>query len=361
MDVIQSPSDNDAVQQAVDTEPVTSNQSSAVAMSGDEKIDVGSPYYLGSGDQPGNFITHVILTGDNYVAWARAITLSLKARRKFLFVDGTIAKPIAARSMLNWETMNSMIVSWILRSIDVKIAALIPYHVEAKPIWDYLERQYCVTNGPRLQQLRANIVGCRQTKGMSVDDYFNQLMSLYDELSRLKPMHACSCGACVCRIAEKFAEDREEEKLHQFLIGIDDELYSVTRSNLLSQPTPVTLDRAYQVMLQEEKSRDIARGKAVQEETHAFALRVDQPTSRTERPDKGKLSVATANRRAMKLGTASNYMDIRSGGEIATVADRALEDGRWFMLISFGMRRPHPTPTLHCHNLRRGTCRHFSI
>lgn len=72
-----------------------------VTMSGDEKIDVASPYYLGSGDQLGNLITHVILTGDNYVAWARAITLSLKARRKFLFVDGTIAKPAAARSMLN--------------------------------------------------------------------------------------------------------------------------------------------------------------------------------------------------------------------------------------------------------------------
>lgn len=103
-------------------------------MSGDEKIDVASPYYLGSRDQLGNLITHVILTGDNYVAWARAITLSLKARRKFLFVDGTITKPAAARSMLNRETVNSMIVSWILRSIDVKIAASIPYHVEAKPL-----------------------------------------------------------------------------------------------------------------------------------------------------------------------------------------------------------------------------------
>ena len=103
----------------------------------------------------------MILTGDNYVAWARAITLSLKARRKFVFVNGTIVKPTEARDLLNWETVNSMIVSWILRSTDVKIVASIPYHVEAKPLWDYLERRYCVTNGPRLQQLGANIVGCR--------------------------------------------------------------------------------------------------------------------------------------------------------------------------------------------------------
>ena len=51
-------------------------------------LDVTSPYYLGTGDQPGNLISHVLLNGDNYISWSRAITLSLKARRKFGFVDG---------------------------------------------------------------------------------------------------------------------------------------------------------------------------------------------------------------------------------------------------------------------------------
>lgn len=56
-----------------------------------DKIDPISPFYLGSGDQTGNLITHVLLFGDNYVAWARAITLSLKARRKFGFLDAIIS------------------------------------------------------------------------------------------------------------------------------------------------------------------------------------------------------------------------------------------------------------------------------
>ncbi|CAH9106014.1 unnamed protein product [Cuscuta epithymum] len=271
-------------------------------MAGEDKIDVASPYYLSSGDQPGNLITHVILTGDNYVAWARAITLSLKVRRKFVFVNGTINKPTEARKLLTWETLNSMFVSWILRSIDGKIAASIPYHVEAKPLWGYLERRYCVANGPRIQQLRADIVGCRQTKGMSVDDYFNRLMSLYDELERLKPLQSCSCGACKCEVAEKFAADRAEEKLHQFFIGIDDKYYGITRSNLLSQPMPVTLDRAYQAFIQEEKSKDIARGKALMQETQAFALRVEQPKSRDERVDKEKLVCSHCKKKGHEVG-----------------------------------------------------------
>lgn len=49
-----------------------------------------------------------------------------------MFVDGTINKPTESRKLLNWEIVKSMIVSWILRSLDGKLAASIPYHVEAK-------------------------------------------------------------------------------------------------------------------------------------------------------------------------------------------------------------------------------------
>ena len=104
-----------------------------------DKHNTTSPYYLGSGDQPGNLITHVILQGNNYLARARAITLSLKARRKFVFIDGTINKPTEKKKLLDWDTVNFMLVSWMLRSMDPKLAASIPYYEEARPLWVYLE------------------------------------------------------------------------------------------------------------------------------------------------------------------------------------------------------------------------------
>ncbi|GAA0157997.1 hypothetical protein LIER_38567 [Lithospermum erythrorhizon] len=79
----------------------------------DGKIEPTSPYFLGSGDQPDNLINHVLLQKDNYSSWSRAITIALKARRKFVFVDGTINKSIEARKLLNWEMVNSMLISWI--------------------------------------------------------------------------------------------------------------------------------------------------------------------------------------------------------------------------------------------------------
>lgn len=57
---------------------------------GEWNVTTSSPYFLGSSDQPGNMITHVIFSCENCVAWARAMSLLLRARRKYGFMDGSI-------------------------------------------------------------------------------------------------------------------------------------------------------------------------------------------------------------------------------------------------------------------------------
>lgn len=71
-----------------------------------------------------------------------------------------------------------MLVSWILWSVDAKLAASIPYFEEAQRLWDYLEKRFCVASGPRLQQLRSSITTCKQLKNMTVEDYYNKLMGI---------------------------------------------------------------------------------------------------------------------------------------------------------------------------------------
>ncbi|XP_021756646.1 uncharacterized protein LOC110721766 [Chenopodium quinoa] len=280
---------------------------------GDEgKIDPSSPFYLGSGDQPGNLITHVILKGDNYLSWSRAITLSFESRRKFGFVDGTISKPTEKKKMLDWDMMNSMLVSWILRAIEPKLAASIPSFDEAKRLWDYLEKRYCEASGPCLQQLRASITNCKQLQHMSVKDYYNQLMGFFDNLVRLKPPHGCECGNCSCNVAAKYESDRQEEKLHQFLVDIDDVKYAVVRTNLLLQQPPTTLDRALQALIQEERSCNIAQTKSHDDkaEAHVFAL-----------PDRGKNF--SLQRDKSKGGTSSALAASRSAAPAASHSSAA--------------------------------------
>ncbi|MCI45174.1 receptor-like serine/threonine kinase, partial [Trifolium medium] len=52
-----------------------------------------SPYDLNSNDNPGSIITQVQLRGENYDEWAKAMRTSLRARRKWGFVEGTVKQP----------------------------------------------------------------------------------------------------------------------------------------------------------------------------------------------------------------------------------------------------------------------------
>ncbi|KAL2897790.1 Retrovirus-related Pol polyprotein from transposon RE1 [Bienertia sinuspersici] len=181
-----------------------------------------------------------------------------------------------------------MIVSWINRTIDLKVASSLPFYDSARALWLCLEKRFCVANGPRLQQLRAQITDCRQSKSMSVEDYYTKLMGLYDELDILKPLHHCTCGLCTCGLVDKFCSDRDEERLHQFYIGIDDDLYGVVRTNLLCQTPSPDLDRAYQTFLQEERSRAIARTKPPEVDTQVFAFPTDRNRPRPKPNDVDK-------------------------------------------------------------------------
>ncbi|XP_021716850.1 uncharacterized protein LOC110684715 [Chenopodium quinoa] len=183
-----------------------------------------------------------------------------------------------------------MLNSWLLRSIDPKLAATIPYFEEAKRLWDYLEKQFSEVNGLGIQQLRVVITSCKQSASMSIEDYYTTLMGLYDDLLLLKPLRCCECGKCTCDVAAKCELDREEEILHQLLIGIDDKKYAVVCTYLLSQQPPPTLDRAFQAFLQEERSRGIAQVQAEKIDAHVFALPSDRRLSQSAtRVDKSKL------------------------------------------------------------------------
>ncbi|CAH9106380.1 unnamed protein product [Cuscuta epithymum] len=139
---------------------------------------------------------------------------------------------------------------------------------------------------------------------MSVDEYFTKLMGLYDELYRLKPLHACTCGLCTCNVVAKFAKDREEEQLYQFLISIDDEIYGTVRSNLLSQTPLPDISRAHQSFLQEERSRAIARGKSVAANSHDHhaALQADPPKGRPDKHERTKLQCSHCKQRGHEVG-----------------------------------------------------------
>ena len=69
------------------------NTSSATTPTVQPWENSSSPYFLSSGDNPGISLVVQPFTGENYSAWSRAILISLDAKTKLGFIDGSIPKP----------------------------------------------------------------------------------------------------------------------------------------------------------------------------------------------------------------------------------------------------------------------------
>ncbi|XP_068461666.1 uncharacterized protein [Phaseolus vulgaris] len=131
-----------------------------------------SPYDLNASDNPGNIITQVQLRGENYDEWARTVKISLRARRKWGFIDGTHIQPEdEAPDLEDWWTVQSMI----------------------------------------------------------------------------------------CGIGAQLEKRREEEKVHQLLMGLDDASYGTVRSNILASDPLSSLNCVYAMLVQEERVKMMAK------------------------------------------------------------------------------------------------------
>ncbi|KAL5555137.1 hypothetical protein UlMin_037373 [Ulmus minor] len=117
--------------------------------------DSNSPYYLSNGDHRGLALVSQPLIGNNYNSWSRAMTMSLIAKSKLCFVDGSLSRPAIDDECYNsWFRCNSMVMSWILHAISHEIADSVMYIDNAEDMWTDLYDRFHQNNGPRVFQIK---------------------------------------------------------------------------------------------------------------------------------------------------------------------------------------------------------------
>nr|GMC91147.1 retrovirus-related Pol polyprotein from transposon TNT 1-94 [Ipomoea batatas] len=237
---------------------------------------VASSYALNSNDNPGSLITQVQLKGENYDEWVKAIRIALRAKKKFGFADGSIQQPAEdSPDLEDWWTVNSMIVSWILNTIEPTLRSTITLKEKATELWDDIKQRFSIANGPHIQQLRSALANCRQN-GESISNYFGHLKLLWDELNNLERLPVCTCGGCKCSLSTQLEKRKEEERVHQFLMGLDGEQYNTIRSNILSQDPLPNLNRVYHMVVQDEQARTIVSTHDNRSDPVSYVMRAGQ-------------------------------------------------------------------------------------
>lgn len=147
-----------------------------------------------------------------------------------------------------------MVLSWLLNSLSKEIAESVLYSYSAKQLWNDLEDRFGQANGVMLFQLQKELSAVVQGNS-SISSYFTKMKSLWDELDALNTFSTCVCD-CVCGVKEKGIKAHQDERLLQFLMGLNDSFIGVRSNILLSSPLS-TIGQAYSLVIQDEKQREI--------------------------------------------------------------------------------------------------------
>ena len=167
-------------------------------MADEKQSSLSNPLYaLASNDNPGTVITHVVLKGPNYEEWAKGFRVSLGAKWKLGFINGTVPRPEEGSADLDdWWTVNYMNVAWIFNTIDPSIRSTITYRDTARDLWDDIKQCFSLANGIKIYQLKSEIADCKQKNGESIMDYYGRLKKLWDDINDFHALPSCSCSGC---------------------------------------------------------------------------------------------------------------------------------------------------------------------
>jgi len=102
----------------------------------------------------------------------------------------------------------------------------------------------------------SDLTSCKQGS-LDVIEFYSKLMEMWSEIEDYVKIPHCTCGKCECRIGERIVKMFDEEKAHQFLMGLDDKTFSSARSQVLARDPLPSLDTIFNIIQQEENHKRI--------------------------------------------------------------------------------------------------------
>nr|XP_016514477.1 PREDICTED: uncharacterized protein LOC107831242 [Nicotiana tabacum] len=237
-----------------------------------------SPLYLQSSDVPGVSLVPVPFSGNGFGGWKCSMIVSMSARNKIAFIDGSCPKPTATSpDYKQWDCCNNMVISWITSSLSSEIAESVQYSETTESIWKQLNNRYGTVNGTKVFELKRELESTYQGS-LDIASYFTKLKRIWDELGVMCSGHA---NTCTCAAKEGLQKEKEEDKVHQFLMGLN-EVYVGVRSNLIMMQPLTSLDNVYNILLQDEKQRQV--NPAIQFTTESTSFNVNPPNNKPFQP-----------------------------------------------------------------------------
>ncbi|CAM8954324.1 unnamed protein product [Rhodiola kirilowii] len=190
---------------------------------------VDDPYHVNNNELTSNLIVCKVLIGqENYGTWRKSMEMALFSRLKLSFINGAYPKPVDLVTREKWQRCNDMIMSWRICSVSEKIVGEILHAKDVITAWKDLESSYAEIDAIKTVQCYAVIENC------------------------------------LC--CKQIVDDRQEERVVKFLMGLD-ECYASIRSNVFSMPEVPKMGTVYGLVLTEESTRKATKERQVEAST----------------------------------------------------------------------------------------------
>ncbi|KAA3472956.1 retrovirus-related Pol polyprotein from transposon TNT 1-94 isoform X1 [Gossypium australe] len=132
--------------------------------------------------------------------------------------------------------------------------------------------------------------------------YYGKLKQLWEELANYEQISIYCFGKCNCNIAAELNKKREENRLYQFFMGLEDALYGTIRSDISRTDPLPNLNKAYSL----EEHEEVVN--------FAVQAKIGGRKYKTKKKETNQLFAHIAKERDIILKHVSNSLDIHNGG-----------------------------------------------
>ena len=180
-----------------------------------------------------------------------------------------------------WEQTDQTVFTWIIQNIEISLINNVSQFPTAKALWEGLATTYGSDIDPmQIYDLHRKANTQKQEKD-TLENFWNKLQAICMAIDRKQP----NPMKCLDDITT-FNQIKQEQRLYQFLAGIDEKLEVIIRDLLMQEKTPL-VESAYAVVRREATRLQILKPTTSSEENTSLGEVRIGLTARNRPPKQG--------------------------------------------------------------------------
>ena len=125
------------------------------------------------------------LNGRNFLEWSQSVKLAIDGRGKLGYLTGETKQPSEKDpGFRTWRSENSLVMAWLLNSMELSIAKPHMFMKTTKEVWDSVRETYSdLENSSQIFELKIKLWQLKQGD-REVTAYYNEMVALWQELDQ---------------------------------------------------------------------------------------------------------------------------------------------------------------------------------